>query len=709
MMTENKPLLTIGMIFRDNIRCIERCLKALQPLRDAIPCELIMADTGSVDGSRAVAEKYADEVFDFPWVNDFSAARNAVMDRARGKWFFTVDTDEYLDADVRQLVEFLRARRPEVMVAVIQRSYDNYEMDGTYTDFMAMRLLRMSTGVRYQGTIHESWRFSTEKVGIYAASKTILHHDGYVSTGQDSEEGKKKLRRNLDLLKEEVRQHPKSLLRYLQLLESGSNEPEFDSWVRKAVTLCKGTVYDGENNVAPILRYAVMHAQIKGLPELKEWSALLQERYPNSMFTRIDAAYFLLVQNWNDKEFAACIPIGEDILKAQAEYAAGAGTLDQLSSGILTANALYREGVKIILAGAYRHEGDPEKALALLGEVDYTELDGTNVERLLKCAQDIHTTSELDTAPLIRSIWEGISQPKPSPRRAEERIQAFFQTASEAIALRTLHVSSPGRYHSTLYLPLYGMCDVGTAAVVLETHDPQKMGCLLAGIQDWEHCSIRVLAYAIRNGMQFPLESKPMPQEELNILATRLASVDMPLCIAEVQRPVPREEPVLGWRHALAEAAVCGFDWKNAEQGMGLARAYAQTEGAYLPSKYGAEALESREIPDPHRFGFYCAQAFNALDAGDGVGYVRLLREGLSVCEDMKPMVEFLVEHTPELNVPPEPSAELKALADQIRAVLANFSPEDPAVAVLKQSEAYQKVAYLIEGVEVPVVGGLKQ
>ena len=50
------PVLSIGIIFRDDIRCIERCLKALQPLRDAVPCQLVMADTGSVDGSRAVAE-----------------------------------------------------------------------------------------------------------------------------------------------------------------------------------------------------------------------------------------------------------------------------------------------------------------------------------------------------------------------------------------------------------------------------------------------------------------------------------------------------------------------------------------------------------------------------------------------------------------------------------------------------------------------------
>ena len=52
-----KPVLSIGMIFKNEIRCLERCMKSLESLRKAIPCELVMADTGSGDGSRAVAEK----------------------------------------------------------------------------------------------------------------------------------------------------------------------------------------------------------------------------------------------------------------------------------------------------------------------------------------------------------------------------------------------------------------------------------------------------------------------------------------------------------------------------------------------------------------------------------------------------------------------------------------------------------------------------
>ena len=74
MNSGKKVLLSIGIIFRNDIRSIERCLQALEPLRRAVSCQLIMADTGSRDGSREVAACYADVLFDFPWVNDFSKA-----------------------------------------------------------------------------------------------------------------------------------------------------------------------------------------------------------------------------------------------------------------------------------------------------------------------------------------------------------------------------------------------------------------------------------------------------------------------------------------------------------------------------------------------------------------------------------------------------------------------------------------------------------
>lgn len=208
-MNEQTPLLSVGIIFKNDIRCIERCLKALQPLREAVPCEVVMADTGSTDGSRKIAEKYAEILFDFPWINDFSAARNAVMDRCSGRWYISVDTDEYLQKDISELVGFLMQENGTIDFAtVIVRSYSNYELTGNYSDLMGLRMVRLSTGIRYHGAIHESFDFGEEIPLAEPLNQTIFDHDGYVEFNQNSEKGRAKLKRNVELIRRSWRTAP---------------------------------------------------------------------------------------------------------------------------------------------------------------------------------------------------------------------------------------------------------------------------------------------------------------------------------------------------------------------------------------------------------------------------------------------------------------------------------------------------------------------
>ena len=131
-----------------------------------------------------------------------------------------------------------------------------------------------------------------------------------------------------------------------------------------------------------------------------------------------------------------------------------------------------------------------------------------------------------------------------------------------------------------------------------------------------------------------------------------------------------------------------------------VARTFAAVEHAFLLRYYMPVVLSVENIlllPPLHRFGWYCTQAFDALENGDTAGYVHLLREGLALCEGMKDMVGFLVEHTEEVQAATAPPPELQALANQVRAILARYDPNDPAVEALKQSEVYQRVAYLLE------------
>jgi len=725
-MNSNKPLLSIGIIFRDDIRCIEHCLKCLQALRDAVPCELVMADTGSVDGSREIAEKYADQVFDFPWIKDFAAARNAVMDRCCGEWYFSVDTDEYLREDVSELKDFLYQAPPETLCAfVVVRNYNNYELIGRYSDLLGARLARLTDTIRFHGAVHETFEFGQGTVPGTALNHTILDHDGYAGYGSDSERSRKKLRRNLELIRGELEKEPDNLLLHMQLLESGFAEPDYVDQVRRAVELVEQKAEYWDRIGPPILRYAVSAANERKLPERDRWLRMAEEWFPESMYTRLDVEWSMLTKSWDKGDFDDCVTRGERFLTAMADFNAGADPMARMYGTLQNASPVQEQRVKILLAYAYCccTQRNTTRAAELLGHLDYTLFDAQQTAEMIKSLHELQLKSDLDTSGLISAAWEGISAPLPSQKEADQRKQVFMQTADLAFVpenqKKEQEQSGFARHAYTLYLPLRGKCEVGAAAAVLEEGAPEMIESILAEVEDWTLFPAPALAYALEHGVRFPLPDKPLNIEIMDVLAGRLAADRerfLPIVKYSARNPSGDDVQGLMWLRALALAAVKVFPWASKEpdeeNGLTLARIFAQMDKMFLPLCYSREALTEKRLfllPPMHRFGFYCSQAFDALDAGDRAGYVRLLREGLAVSEGMKPMVEFLLEHTPELQTPPEPSAELKALADQIRAVLANFSPDDPAVVALKQSEAYQKVAYLIEGMEVPVVGGLKQ
>ena len=59
--------------------------------------EIIVVDTGSTDRSREIAQGFGRRIVEFPWIDDFSAARNEGLRLATGNWIFWMDADDRLD------------------------------------------------------------------------------------------------------------------------------------------------------------------------------------------------------------------------------------------------------------------------------------------------------------------------------------------------------------------------------------------------------------------------------------------------------------------------------------------------------------------------------------------------------------------------------------------------------------------------------------
>src|SRR5437867_2509435 len=94
------PLLSICMIVKNEEENLARALGSAAGL-DA---ELVVVDTGSTDGTVEVARRAGARVLEFPWVDDFSAARNFGFESARGRWLLVLDADEELTDDLRERV-----------------------------------------------------------------------------------------------------------------------------------------------------------------------------------------------------------------------------------------------------------------------------------------------------------------------------------------------------------------------------------------------------------------------------------------------------------------------------------------------------------------------------------------------------------------------------------------------------------------------------
>jgi len=89
--------ISLCMIVRDAERTIARCLDSV---KDAVD-EIVVVDTGSADRTREIVSRYTDRIYDFPWIDDFAAARNFSFERATKDYILWLDADDYLDEENR--------------------------------------------------------------------------------------------------------------------------------------------------------------------------------------------------------------------------------------------------------------------------------------------------------------------------------------------------------------------------------------------------------------------------------------------------------------------------------------------------------------------------------------------------------------------------------------------------------------------------------
>jgi glycosyltransferase involved in cell wall biosynthesis len=86
-----------AMIVKNEELVLARCLDAVREYVD----EIVVADTGSTDRTIAIAQSKGARVVHFPWVDDFSTARQFAFDQATAEWVFWLDADDLVQGAER--------------------------------------------------------------------------------------------------------------------------------------------------------------------------------------------------------------------------------------------------------------------------------------------------------------------------------------------------------------------------------------------------------------------------------------------------------------------------------------------------------------------------------------------------------------------------------------------------------------------------------
>ncbi|WP_431086425.1 glycosyltransferase [Paenibacillus sp. 8b26] len=189
--------IALCMIVKNEEQYLRRCLDSVKDKVD----QIIIVDTGSTDATVDIAKEYTNEVYNFKWVNDFSAARNEAIKYATSDYILIMDADEYLDessdlkADVSSECDYYFLK------------VHNFFSQGQKIEHTSIRLFANSKGLFYRNRLHEHLNNLDEDKKAFTSDfgKSYLFHTGYTD---EMMQDRDKQKRNLPLMLQEVKENP---------------------------------------------------------------------------------------------------------------------------------------------------------------------------------------------------------------------------------------------------------------------------------------------------------------------------------------------------------------------------------------------------------------------------------------------------------------------------------------------------------------------
>lgn len=208
--------LSVCMIVGQNADQLPRALASVSGIAD----EIVIAATAGLAPLKHLEPRRPLNIFEIPWRQDFSAARNAAFLQSSGDWIFWLDADEWLDENAH--TTFSQCLANQNVLAWLCDIQDASGPQGIpkFSPTPLPRIFRKGPQMCLMGRVHEHFSPPLEataaRMGLEVRHANIrIFHDGYSAPDEQI-----KLLRNIHLMEMELADRPRQLFYQIRLSQA---------------------------------------------------------------------------------------------------------------------------------------------------------------------------------------------------------------------------------------------------------------------------------------------------------------------------------------------------------------------------------------------------------------------------------------------------------------------------------------------------------
>jgi glycosyltransferase involved in cell wall biosynthesis len=187
-----QPSVSACLIVKNEEKFLDGCLRSVVGHVD----EIVVVDTGSSDRSRDIARSHGAVLLEFPWRDDFAAARNFGLEAATGDWILYIDADERLEVPAG-------ARLTDGLGPDVSAGRVRFTPQSGMTPARELRIFRNDPRIRFHGAMHETIVPSIDALSRSEGLRVVEVPAAIVHLGYDGDQTRKHIR-NLPLLQRAV-------------------------------------------------------------------------------------------------------------------------------------------------------------------------------------------------------------------------------------------------------------------------------------------------------------------------------------------------------------------------------------------------------------------------------------------------------------------------------------------------------------------------